>query len=124
MTFWKRQSMTVYERGTIVLVNFNPQKKADEVGKIRPAIIISDTMLNDVLDLVSVVAMTTNLIDDAQPLRIRIPSRDSLKSDSDAMIEQLRCVSKVRIGECIGRLSDEEMQKVEYGIQVMLGLSH
>ncbi len=116
--------MTVYERGTIVLVNFNPQKKADEVGKIRPAIIISDTMLNDVLDLVSVVAMTTNLIDDAQPLRIRISSRDSLKSDSDAMIEQLRCVSKVRIGECIGRLSDEEMQKVEYGIQVMLGFSH
>ena len=112
----------VYERGSIVLVSFNPQKKAEEIGKIRPAIIVSDTMLNDVLDLVSVVAMTTNLIDDAEPLRIRIRAKNSLKSDSDAMIEQLRCISKTRIGERIGRLNEEEMAKLEYGIQVMLGL--
>ncbi len=59
--------MTVYERGSIVLVNFNPQKKKEEVSKVRPAVIVSDTMLNDILDLVSVVALTSNLIDDAEP---------------------------------------------------------
>lgn len=112
----------VYERGSIVLVNYNPQKKAEEIGKVRPAIIVSDTMLNDVLDLVSVIALTTNLIDDAEPLRVRISSRDNLKVDSDAMIEQLRCVSKSRIGERIGRLDGEEMAKIEYGIRMMLGL--
>jgi len=112
----------VYERGSIVLVNFNPQKKAQEVGKVRPAIILSDTMLNDVLDLVSVVALTTNLIDDAEPLRIRIPARENLNEESDAMVEQLRCVSKSRIGECLGYLSDEEMHKIETGIKLMLGL--
>ena len=67
-----------YKRGDIVLVNFNPQKKADEISKIRPAIIISDTELNEVLDLVSVIALTTNLIDNALPLRIRIVKKDSL----------------------------------------------
>ena len=112
----------VYERGSIVLVNFNPQKKAQEVGKIRPAIILSDTMLNDVLDLVSVVALTTNLIDDAEPLRIRISMRENLKEESDAMVEQLRCVSKSRIGECIGYINKAEMQKIETGIKLMLGL--
>lgn len=112
----------VYERGSIVLVNFNPQKKAQEVGKIRPAIIISDTMLNDVLDLISVVALTTNLIDDAEPLRIRLLARENLKEESDAMIEQLRCVSKSRIGECIGHVNETEMQKIETGIKLMLGL--
>jgi mRNA interferase MazF len=112
----------VYERGSIVLVNFNPQKKAHEIGKIRPAIILSDTMLNDVLDLVSVVALTTNLIDDAEPLRIRILARENLNEESDAMVEQLRCVSKSRIGECLGYLNDEEMHKVETGIKRMLGL--
>lgn len=112
----------VYERGSIVLVNFNPQKRADEVGKVRPAIIISDTMLNDVLDLVSVIALTTNLIDDAEPLRIRIEARDNLKVHSDAMIEQLRCVSKSRIGEMLGRVNGDEMTKIEYGIRMMLGL--
>lgn len=112
----------VYERGTIVLVNYNPQKKAEEVGKVRPAIIVSDTMLNDVLDLVSVVALSTNLIYDAEPLRIRIQSRENLKVDSDAMIEQLRCVSKSRIGERVGCLDAEEMAKIEHGIKMMLGL--
>jgi mRNA interferase MazF len=112
----------VYERGSIVLVNFNPQKKAQEIGKVRPAIILSDTMLNDVLDLVSVVALTTNLIDDAEPLRIRLLARENLKEESDAMIEQLRCVSKSRIGECIGSVSEEEMQKIETGIKLMLGI--
>lgn len=114
--------MTVYERGSIVLVNFNPQKKSEEVGKVRPAVIISDTMLNDALDLVSVVALTTNLIDDAEPLRVRISAREKLKSDSDAMVEQLRCVSKSRIGERVGRLNNEEMLKVQEGIKIMLGM--
>ena len=111
-----------YKRGDIVLVNFNPQKRAQEVAKIRPAIIVSDSELNEILDLVTVVAMTTNLIEDAEPLRIRIPKRDALKEDSDAMIEQLRSVAKSRIGEKIAQVSDKEMRKIEYGIKKMLSL--
>ena len=33
--------MMEYKRGDIVLVNFNPQKKSEEISKIRPAIIVS-----------------------------------------------------------------------------------
>lgn len=111
-----------YKRGDIVLVNFNPQKKPEEISKIRPAIIVSDTELNEVLDLVSVVALTTNLIDDAEPLRVRISKKESLKEDSDAMIEQLRSLSKSRIGEKIASLDENELAKIEYGIKAMLGL--
>ena len=111
-----------YRRGDIVLVNFNPQKKAEEVSKVRPAIIISDSDLNQILDLVTVIAMTTNLIDDAEPLRVRIVKRDKLLKDSDAMIEQIRSVSKSRIGEKIATLNNIELKKIEYGIKEMLGL--
>ncbi|PHS32268.1 MAG: PemK family transcriptional regulator [Sulfurovum sp.] len=111
-----------YKRGDIVLVNFNPQKKKDEVGKVRPAIIMSDTELNDVLDLVSVIALTTNLIEDSEPLRIRITKREDLNVDSDAMVEQLRFVSKERIKQRVACVSDEEIEKVGYGVGVMLGL--
>jgi mRNA-degrading endonuclease toxin of MazEF toxin-antitoxin module len=41
---------------------------------------------------------------------------------SGAMIEQLRCVSKSRIGEILGRLSSDEMVKIEHGMRMMLGL--
>jgi len=114
--------MMEYKRGDIVLVNFNPQKKPEEISKIRPAIIISDTQLNEILDLVSVVALTTNLIDDAEPLRVRISKKEFLKQDSDAMVEQLRSVSKSRIGEKIASLDDNELLKIEYGIKAMLAL--
>ncbi len=114
--------MMDYSRGDIVLVNFNPQKRAEEVAKIRPAIVISDTKLNEVLDLVTVVAMTTNLIDDAEPLRVRISKRDALKKERDAMIEQIRSISKHRIGDKKASLHKDELQKIEYGIREMLVL--
>jgi len=115
--------MMDYKRGDIVLVNFNPQKKPEEISKIRPAIIISDTDLNQVLDLVSVVALTTNLIDNALPLRIRIKKVELLKEDSDAMCEQLRSVSKSRISEKLSSLNEKQLEQIENGIKSMLGLS-
>ena len=66
--------------------------------KICPAIILSDSELNEILDLVTVVAM---------PLRIRISKRETLKEDSDVMIEQLRSVAKSRIDEKIASINDE-----------------
>ena len=114
--------MTGYKRGDIVLVNFNPQKKAEEVGKTRPAIIISDTQLNDILDLVSVIALSTNLIENSEPLRIRIKKREHLHEESDAMVEQLRSISKSRIGNKIASLIPEELEKIELGIKAMLCL--
>ncbi len=114
--------MMDFKRGDVVLVNFNPQKKGEEIGKTRPAIIISNTSLNEILDLVSVVAMTTNLIEDSEPLRVRINKRDLLKQDSDAMIEQLRSLSKSRISRKLTTLTCRELEKIEYGIKNMLNL--
>ena len=122
MRTWKAVSMTDYRRGDIVLVNFNPQKRAEELAKVRPAIIVSDSKLNEVMDLISVVALTSNLIDNAEPLRIRITKRDRLEVESDAMVEQLRAVSKQRIGEKIAALTEGEMEKIAYGIREMLVL--
>ncbi len=111
-----------YKRRDIVLVDFNPLKKKEKVGKVRPSVILSDTQLNEVLDLVTVVALTTNLIDDAEPLQIRIAPSEHLEKESDAMVEQLRSVSKRRIGERLGSLSEEELEKIAYGVRTMLVL--
>ncbi|MDO8454690.1 MAG: type II toxin-antitoxin system PemK/MazF family toxin [Sulfurimonas sp.] len=115
--------MMDYKRGDIVLVNFNPQKQPLEVAKTRPAIIVSDSDLNQVLDLVTVVALTTNIIEESEPLRILIKKRKKLLQDSDAMVEQLRSVAKVRILETLAKLSEVELKKIEYGIKTMLNLS-
>ena len=83
-------------RGDIVIVNFYP-KKGDEVGKIRPAIIISNDDENAILDTVILLPLSTSLIDDMFPYRLRLKKRDGLKEDSDILINQIRTLSKTRI---------------------------
>ncbi len=98
-------------KGDIVIVNFYP-KKGDEVGKIRPAVIISGSDENSILDTVILLPLSSDLIDDMTPYRMRISKRDKLKEDSDILINQIRTLSKVRIKEKIAELNKEEYTQV------------
>ena len=98
-------------RGDIVIVNLYP-KKGDEVGKIRPAVIISGNDENSILDTVILLPLSTDLIDDMQPYRIPIQSREGLKQDSDILINQIRTLSKIRNIKKIAKLSNEEYDLV------------
>ena len=115
--------MIEYKRGDIVLVNFNPCKQKEEVGKTRPSVIISDSLYNANSDLLVVIPLTTNLIDKAGILRVRIIKRNKLEKDSDAMIEQIRAISKNSILEKIGELNSKEIKKIEEGLTVLVGLN-
>ena len=95
-----------FKRGDIVTVNLNP-KKGHEVGKVRPAIIISDDDENSVLDTLILLPLSTDLIEDMDPYRMRIEKRDNLKQDSDILINQIRTLSKQRIGEKIAELTND-----------------
>ena len=96
-----------FKRGDIVTVNFNP-KKGHEVGKIRPAVIISNNDENSILDTVILLPLSTDLLDDMEPYRLRISKRSNLKQDSDILINQIRTLSKQRIGEKIASITKEE----------------
>jgi mRNA interferase MazF len=96
-----------YKRGDIVTVNLNP-KKGHEVGKIRPAVIISGDDENSMLDTVILMPFSTDLIEEMEPYRMRIVKRDKLQQDSDILINQVRTLSKQRVGEKIARVSDSE----------------
>lgn len=98
-------------RGDIVIVNFYP-KKGDEVGKIRPAVIISGDDENTILNTVILLPLSTDLIDNMQPYRVRIKSRENLKQDSDILINQIRTLSKIRIKEKIAKLTDNEYNQI------------
>lgn len=95
--------------GDIVIVNLYP-KKGDEVGKIRPAVVISGNDENAILDTVIVIPLSTDLIDDMLPYRMRITVRDNLREDSDILINQIRTLSKIRIKEKIAKLTAGEYE--------------
>jgi len=72
-------------RGDIYLVNFNPAK-GGEMGKLRPAIIMSSVEENNMLDTVIVIPLSTYIQIDSLPYRYFITKREKLEQNSDACI--------------------------------------
>lgn len=99
------------KKGDIVTINFNP-KKGDEVGKIRPALIISNDDENKILDTIIVMPLSTALIDGMEPYRMRILKRENLKENSDILINHIRTISKSHVGTKIATLEEDEYNKV------------
>ena len=100
-----------YKIGDIVTINLNP-KKGDEVGKIRPAVIISGNEENEILDTIIVMPLSTSLIDDMKPFRLRLAKRDNLNQDSDVLINHIRAISKKRVGQKIASINENEYKEI------------
>jgi len=98
-------------RGDIVGINLNP-KKGDEIGKIRPCIVISDDDENHILDTIIVIPLSTQLIDDMLPYRLRLVKRDKLEKDSDVLINHIRTISKKRVTSKISKITNEEYKLI------------
>jgi mRNA interferase MazF len=84
-------------RGEIWLADLNP-RRGTEPGKARPVIIVqAQALLDAEHPSTLVVPLTTQLTDDAEPLRLRIRAAGSLKKDSDALIDQVRAIDNRRL---------------------------
>ena len=86
-------------RGEIWLADLNP-RRGTEPGKTRPVLVVqSQALLDAGHPSTLVVPLTTKLVEDAAPLRIRIPTADRLQSDSDLLVDQLRAIDNRRLIE-------------------------
>jgi len=111
------------KRGEIYLANLNPGR-GSEPGKTRPVLIVQDQSLLDAEHPSSlIVPLTTQLIDDAEPLRLRIPAAGKLKQTSDLLIDQLRAIDNRRLmkGPLL-KCTDTFMHHVDQCMQEVLGI--
>ena len=120
---WMMPAPMAYKRGGIYLANFNPSR-GTEPGKIRPCLVIQSNLLSDVgHPSTTVLPLTTQLTEDAEPLRLRLVSRDGLEYDSDVMLDQTRTIDNRRInGDMLTLLSEQELGKIELFMRIVLGL--
>jgi mRNA interferase MazF len=111
------------DRGEIWLADLDP-RHGTEPGKTRPVLIVqAQALLEADHPSTLVVPLTTNLIDDAEPLRIRIPATGQLRHDSDLLVDQLRAIDNRRLTKGpIARLSKAQMTKVGQAIRDVLDL--
>jgi mRNA interferase MazF len=79
------------------LANLDP-KRGTEPGKTRPVLIVQAQALLDAHHPSTlIVPLTTNLVNDAEPLRLRVAAADRLRRDSDLLIDQLRAIDNRRL---------------------------
>ena len=111
------------DAGSIWLADLEP-RRGTEPGKVRPVLVVQGGALLDAgHPSTLVVPLTTNLIDDAEPLRIRVTAFGRLRKDSDLLIDQLRAIDNRRLtGRPLGRLSDEQLRKARVAIADILDI--
>lgn len=111
------------ERGQVWVADLNP-RRGTEPGKTRPVLIVQAQALLDAGHPSTLVApLTTHLIDEAEPLRIRIPAAGNLQRDSDVLIDQLRAIDNRRLvrGPLV-QLEPRLMARVEEALLDVLDL--
>jgi len=104
--------------GEIYLVEF-PFTDAKEQKGFRPAIILQDEKHTEMLPTVLVIPVTSQLKAQRFPgtLLIKTNKENGLEKDSVALIFQLRAIDQRRIRNRLGKLKDEEMDKIYRKIQ-------
>lgn len=85
------------KRGEVWLADLNP-RRGTEPGKTRPVLLIQAQALLDVAHPSTIIIpLTTNLVENAEPLRICVPSTGGLTRDSDLLIDQIRAIDNRRL---------------------------
>jgi mRNA interferase MazF len=110
-------------RGEVWLANLDPHY-GTEPGKTRPVLVVQAQALLDANHPSTlVIPLTTNLVDDAEPLRIRLPASGRLRRRSDLLIDQLRAIDNRRLIQGpLTRLAKPIMVRIGQAIREVLDL--
>ena len=109
------------QRGEIYRFNLEPTKGSEQQGNARPCVVLSVGAYNDKLPTVSIVPLTSAARRELPPIVVYVPSAGH--DSSMAFCNQGRVVDKSRIvGKLVGKLSVEDLQKIETGVKRYLGL--
>ncbi len=105
-------------RGEVWWVNFDPSI-GGEIRKRRPAVIVSNDASNANLNRLQVIPLTSS-VERVYPSEALVTLNDR---QGKAMADQLTTVSKARLGDKLGNLSFDDLQRIEHAIRIQLGLA-
>jgi mRNA interferase MazF len=109
-------------RGEVYLVNFDPTLGA-EIQKTRPALIVQNDVANRHSAITIVAAITSQFDEPLYPTEVLIsPPQGGLRTDSVALLNQIRAIDKRRLLRRLGILKPGTMERVDHAILISMGL--
>ena len=110
------------KRGEIWQVFLEPVL-GHEIGKTRPALVISNNKNNEYSSTVTLIPITSS-IDKVYPFEVFLSRSESDRPlDSKLKCSQIRTVDKLRLLKVVGEISDEIIKKVEEALLIHVGIS-
>lgn len=106
-------------RGDIFWANLNPVQGREQAG-LRPVLILSHEVFNERSGTVIAIAITSQPQKAGFPLTLELES-SKLPKKSWIKISQIRTLSTQRLGEKIGRVLPEEVERVVEGLLEIIG---
>ena len=114
--------MSFPKRGEIWLVSLEPVK-GSEIGKTRPALVISNNKNNLYSATVTVLPITKS-ISNIYPFEVFLSKENTkLKFNSKVKCNQIRTIDKERLLDCICTLSPEILEKVRKALLIHLDMT-
>lgn len=104
-------------RGEVWWVTLGPSI-GEEIKKTRPAIVVSVDAANRALDRLQVVPLTSRIAH-VFPGEALVTLNGSIRK---AKADQITTISKARVGQKLGVISPDDMEKVEGAILRQLGI--
>ncbi|MEK7162373.1 MAG: type II toxin-antitoxin system PemK/MazF family toxin [Patescibacteria group bacterium] len=118
----RRKKTALPKRGEVWLVNFDPTL-GSEIKKTRPALILQNNIANQFSPITTVAAITSEFDEPLYPTEVLIGAPEGgLKNDSVVLLNQIRSVDKARLVKRIGSLKEETVNRVDFALQISLGL--
>lgn len=123
MTEFSEKMQQYPERGEIWLTALEPVK-GSEIGKTRPALVISNNKNNEFSSTITVIPITSSL-EKVYPFEVAILKYETgLKSDSKIKCNQIRTVDRERLIKPLNKISMQIMKKVENALLIHLEINN
>jgi mRNA interferase MazF len=110
------------KRGEIYWANLNPSM-GSEIDKIRPVLIVSNNINNQVAETITILPITSN-VTKCYPFEVLIfPNESNLANVSIIKANQIKTIDKMRLRDKIGEINSNTQKLVDKAITIHLSIS-